>query len=267
MSALQAIAGFIYQVQVVSTYAYLPEMAREVGQARMNSYTAIFTQTQFSSVSWRRFAISIDPSGLLIYQFLSNIQHPLQQATFTVVVIGVSFMLQLHTVHTAMVGQTAVVLWCVAFFIWGWKYLPSRPARHTLQEGQWMLTAGFAQNWSTAKAIWSQYRKGLKWYLLALVFAEASAAAITNISSWVFLWRSIANWTLDMLFSHLLFANQMEPSIHAVIYLSDVVGLNILQVGIFFLVALLGTIPGMISRWLFKIHFSLPNYVHFWYRS
>lgn len=85
-----------------------------------------------------------------------------------------------------MVGQTAVVMWCVAFFIWGWKYLPSRPARHTLQEGQWMLTAGFAQNWSTAKAIWLQYRKGLKWYLLALVFAEASAAAITNISSWVF---------------------------------------------------------------------------------
>lgn len=51
MAVLQAIAGFIYQVQVVSNYAYLPEMAREVGQARMNSYTAIFTQTQFSSVS------------------------------------------------------------------------------------------------------------------------------------------------------------------------------------------------------------------------
>lgn len=54
MSVLQAIAGFIYQVQVVSNYAYLPEMAREVGQARMTSYTAIFTQTQFSSVSGRR---------------------------------------------------------------------------------------------------------------------------------------------------------------------------------------------------------------------
>jgi hypothetical protein len=154
MAVLQAIAGFIYQVQVVSNYAYLPEMAREVGQKRMNNYTAIFTQSQFAS-----------------------------QATFTVVVIAVSFGLSLSTVHTAMVSQTAVVLWGAVFFSWGWKFLPARPARHVLHEGQWMLTAGFAQNWNTTKAIWSQYRKGLKWYLLALIFAEASAAAITNISS------------------------------------------------------------------------------------
>ncbi|KAG7340010.1 vacuole effluxer Atg22 like protein [Nitzschia inconspicua] len=182
MAVLQAIAGFIYQVQVVSTYAYLPEMAREVGQKRMNNYTAIFTQSQFGS-----------------------------QATFTILVIGISVGLSLSTVHTAMVSQTSVVLWCVVFFTLGWRYLPPRPARHVLKDGQWILTAGFTQNWNTAKAIWSQYRKGLKWFLLALIFAEASAAAITNI---------------------------------AIIYLTDVVGLSITQVGIFFLVALLGTIPG-----------------------
>ena len=35
MSVLQGIAGFLYQAQVVSTYSYLPEIARVVGQATM----------------------------------------------------------------------------------------------------------------------------------------------------------------------------------------------------------------------------------------
>jgi hypothetical protein len=153
MAILQAFAGFLYQVQVVSTYAYLPEMAREVGQKHMNKYTAIFEQCQFSS-----------------------------QAIFIVVVIGISLGLSLDTVRTAMVSQGAVVLWSVLLFTWGWKYLPARPARHTLSDGQWTMLAGFAQNWKTSKAIWTRYRKGVKWYLLATIFAEASAAAITNIS-------------------------------------------------------------------------------------
>jgi MFS-type transporter involved in bile tolerance (Atg22 family) len=182
MSILQAIAGFVYQIQVVTTFAYLPEMARQVGETMMNNFTTAFTQSQFAS-----------------------------QATFNIVVIGTSLAFSLSTVQTAMVGQTACVIWGVLFFTWGWRLMPPRPARHTLNENQFILTAGFAQNWRTAKAIWTQYRKGLKWYLLALIFAEASAAAITNIS---------------------------------IIYLNDTIGLSVTQIGIFFMVALVGTIPG-----------------------
>ncbi len=35
MLILQAIAGFIYQVEVLATYAYLPEIARAVGEKIM----------------------------------------------------------------------------------------------------------------------------------------------------------------------------------------------------------------------------------------
>ena len=35
MSVLQGIAGFLYQVQVLATYAYLPEIARAVGESTM----------------------------------------------------------------------------------------------------------------------------------------------------------------------------------------------------------------------------------------
>ncbi|KAG7340011.1 vacuole effluxer Atg22 like protein [Nitzschia inconspicua] len=186
MAILQAFAGFIYQVQNVSCYAYLPELAREVGQERMNNYTAVFTQTQFGS-----------------------------QAVLMIMVTGISFGLSLSTVQTAMVSQAGVFLWCVVFFPWGWKYLPARPARHDLKDGQWLITAGFAQNWNKAKDIWTKHRKGLKWYFLALIFAEASVSTITNVS---------------------------------IIYLTDVVGLSITQIGIFFLLALLGSIPGTNPR-------------------
>lgn len=182
MAILQAIAGFVYQVQVVSNYAYLPEIAREVGQGLMNNFTAIFTQSQFIS-----------------------------QALFNVVVIGISVGFGMSTVHTAMAGQTTCVVWGLLFFPWGWKLLPARPARHTLQEGQSLFTAGFKQNWQTTKSIWVRYRKGLKWFLLALIFAEASAAATTNV---------------------------------AVIYLTDVIGLSVTQIGIFFLVAVVAIVPG-----------------------
>jgi MFS-type transporter involved in bile tolerance (Atg22 family) len=182
MAILQAIAGFVYQVQVVTTFAYLPEMAREVGERMMNKFTTLFIQSQFSS-----------------------------EVTFNVVVVGSSLAFALSTVHTAMVGQTACVIWSVLSFTCGWRLLPSRPARHTVNEQQFILTAGFAQNWRTAKAIWTHYRKGLKWYLLALIFAEASAAAVTSVS---------------------------------VIYLNNTIGLSTTQIGIFFIIALVGTIPG-----------------------
>jgi MFS-type transporter involved in bile tolerance (Atg22 family) len=37
MLVLQALSGFIYQVQVLCIYAYLPEIAREVGQTTMTN--------------------------------------------------------------------------------------------------------------------------------------------------------------------------------------------------------------------------------------
>jgi MFS-type transporter involved in bile tolerance (Atg22 family) len=39
MAILQAIAGFLYQVQVLATFAYLPEIARSVGQTKLTYCT------------------------------------------------------------------------------------------------------------------------------------------------------------------------------------------------------------------------------------
>mmetsp|Transcript_14349 Transcript_14349/g.23229 ORF Transcript_14349/g.23229 Transcript_14349/m.23229 type:complete len:543 (+) Transcript_14349:110-1738(+) len=184
MAILQAVAGFIFQIQIVAIYSYLPEMARHVGQDHMNSFAAIFTMTQFSS-----------------------------EAIFIVVVTAFGIGLNLDTVQTAMVSQSVSVLWCLLFFTTSWWYFPKRPARHSLEGSKQksILMAGFYQNYKTAKLIWTKYRKGLKWYLLALMFADSSASAMVTVS---------------------------------VTYLSDTVGLTSTEIGIFFLVALIGTIPG-----------------------
>jgi len=41
MAILQAIIGFVYQMQVLSVYAYLPEMARDVGEERTRNCTYV----------------------------------------------------------------------------------------------------------------------------------------------------------------------------------------------------------------------------------
>lgn len=93
-----------------------------------------------------------------------------------------------------------------------------RPAARDLPEGSNLLTGGFHQLWNTSKNIHHHFKKGLRWYFLALGFAEASIQAITTLS---------------------------------VIYLSETVKLDTMGVGIFFVITLLGTIPGTrIALWV-----------------
>jgi MFS-type transporter involved in bile tolerance (Atg22 family) len=74
-----------------------------------------------------------------------------------------------------------------------------------------ILAYGIRQNIRTAASIHRNYKKGLSKYLLATMFAQAGVAALTSTS---------------------------------VVYLSTEVGLNATDTLIFFLVVLIGTIPG-----------------------
>mmetsp|Transcript_11888 Transcript_11888/g.16876 ORF Transcript_11888/g.16876 Transcript_11888/m.16876 type:complete len:504 (+) Transcript_11888:119-1630(+) len=182
MAILQAVAAFVYQAEVLSTYAYLPDTSRIVGEATMTGYTAKFTQVQFSA-----------------------------QMLFLIVVIGISIAMGFDDVETAHVGQSVLVLWSTIWFAIGWKCMPSMPARRELPEGHAMITEGFRQNWRTAKSINSHYSRGLRWFLLAVAFEESAAAAYTTLS---------------------------------VVYLDEVVGMSGTEIGIFFLITLLFTLPG-----------------------
>lgn len=124
MAILQAIAGFIYQVEVLATYAYLPEIARAVGEKIMTQFTSSFVMLQFSA-----------------------------QALFLIVVIVISGAIGLNDVNTGQLSQAINVVWISMGFYFGWKVLPSRPSRHDLPDHHYIYTEGFKQVWRTAKSI------------------------------------------------------------------------------------------------------------------
>lgn len=154
MALLQALAIVIYQLQVVTVYAYLPDMARQVGEKEMTRFSSHFTAIQF-----------------------------IAQLFFLVVMAAITIFLKPTIVMTGQISQGFNTVTCVIFFSIGWfKYMSPRPAVHDLQPGASLCALGFRQVWKTAKTIRRHYKKGLRWYYLALCFAEASAAAVTTLS-------------------------------------------------------------------------------------
>ncbi|CAB9501118.1 Major facilitator superfamily [Seminavis robusta] len=153
MAMLQALSGFLYQVQNLTAYAYLPEIARIVGEEKITKYMPTFT----------------------IVQFLS-------QALFLLLVIAVSLSLGFGDVQTARLSQVFNACTVSLTFFCGWRLMPPIPARHILPEGRSMLLQGFRQNFTTAKEINQHYRIGLRWFLLSVTFGDAAANAFTIVS-------------------------------------------------------------------------------------
>ena len=189
MAILQAFVGFVYEVQYMTSLAYFPEITTNLGHEAANV---------------------VNKNSYILY-FLSQI-------VVIALVTGASTALGLDDVSTAQVSQAFFVLCGLIFFVpsW-WKYLPKVPARHklpTTPEGkpqQRLLTAGFAQNWHTCKALYKHYRKGLFWYFLMTTIAEAGTTSFFPLT---------------------------------ISYLSEALGFNGTEIGLAFLCALIGSIPG-----------------------
>jgi UMF1 family MFS transporter len=187
MAILQAIAGFCFTIIILTALSYLSEICEQVGQLRHAQYTSRFTGKQFTC-----------------------------QGSFLVLVSVLSYLLGIsdNSVQTARMTQGLNFSILCMFFGMGWKRMPSRQATRELPEGMRgfrIIAYGIGQNFRTATSIHREYKKGLRWYLLATVFAQAGVAALTSTS---------------------------------VVYLSAEVGLNATDTLLFFLVVLMGTIPG-----------------------
>jgi MFS transporter, UMF1 family len=172
----------VYQVNVVATYAYMPEIARNVGEARMTDFTATFNICQFGA-----------------------------EALYIVLIVAISTVFALNDVVTAQVSQAINVVWISTAFGLAWYRIPSVPANHTLPPGRSVWTEGFFQVGRTARHIYKDYRKGLRWFLLGVVFAEAAANAYTVV---------------------------------AVVYLTEHINMSSTEVAMFFLITLLASLPG-----------------------
>lgn len=182
MAILQAINGFMYMVQVLAIYAYLPGIGRQVGAKKMMNFSAIFTMTQFGA-----------------------------QTCYLILNIAISMVMNLNDVNTAQVSQGICIIWLSATFIPGWRKMPSAPRNHERPAGKGFVRLGFSRVWKTMVGINKHYRKGLRWYFLAVAFAEAGANAFTVV---------------------------------AVTFMVDHLNMTGSQVGIIFLITLISSIPG-----------------------
>eukprot|EP00531_Pseudo-nitzschia_arenysensis_P004484 CAMPEP_0116127188 /NCGR_PEP_ID=MMETSP0329-20121206/6713_1 /TAXON_ID=697910 /ORGANISM="Pseudo-nitzschia arenysensis, Strain B593" /LENGTH=504 /DNA_ID=CAMNT_0003621283 /DNA_START=113 /DNA_END=1627 /DNA_ORIENTATION=- len=182
MAILQAIVFAVYQLELTILYAYFPEIGREVGQGLMNRFTTSWYANQFTS-----------------------------QASVNLIIILCSIFFKLGTVKTSMVSQSITAAFCAVFMTACWRYLPEKEPKHKLPKGNSLVMAGFKQNVYMAKKIWTNYKMGLRWFLLSTIFAEAAASAVGST---------------------------------AVIFLSLHIQLTAFQIGIFFEVSLIGVIIG-----------------------
>ena len=144
MAMLQALAAFVYQVQVLATYAYLPDLASKVGQSSMTKFTSIFLITQFAS-------------GLF----------------FLLLISIVSMVVGLSDVTTAQMSQAINFVWVSMFFVIGWKYLPNVDTLQKIPEGRSIYSAGFVKIANSAIGITKYYGGSVGWFFVAIVFAEA----------------------------------------------------------------------------------------------
>jgi MFS-type transporter involved in bile tolerance (Atg22 family) len=197
VSILQAIAGFCFTVIGVTNYAYLPEICDKVGHARHARYTSRYVAKQFSTMT-----------------------------LYMILVSGISFALGIadDSVQTARLSQGLVsVILCILFGV-GWRHMPSRHATRELPpgiRGIGMFAYGIRQNVRTIVSIHRVYKKGLRWYLLATMFANATVTAVTSTS---------------------------------VVYLSAEVGMNAVDISMFMLVVLVGTVAGTMVALLVLKH-------------
>jgi len=142
------------------------------------------------------------------------------QCGFIVVVTALGQAFQLTTVEIGQWGQAVNALWSGAFFFFGWRLLPHVEAKSQLPEGKSLLATGFNNVFKTVRKLNNTYRTGLRWFLLGVVFAEAAANAFTVV---------------------------------AVVYLDEQIGLSASAIGIFFLISLLGSLPGSVfGAWVTK---------------
>jgi MFS-type transporter involved in bile tolerance (Atg22 family) len=212
MAILQAIAGFCFTIIILTTIAYLPEICEQVGQlkVRQNCVRHVMVESLFISETFSTRVKHAQYTSRFTGKQFS------MQGSFLVLVSVLSYVLGIakDSVQTARLCQALNFAITCIFFGLGWQRMPSRKATRELPEGMGgfrTIAYGIRQNIRTGVSIHRDYKKGLRWYLLATMFAQASVAALTSTS---------------------------------VVYLSAEVGLNATDTLLFFLVVLIGTMPG-----------------------
>jgi len=150
MAILQAINGFLYTVQSLAAYSYLPEIATAVGETKMIKYTADY---------------AVASSGMEVFYLVLCIG------------IGLALGLEENDEATARLGQSVNVVVSGLLYYLAWYFFTSVVARKKFDKGKSVVTSGFVQVFKTAKGIKNHYGSTVGYFLLAAMFCDAGHSA------------------------------------------------------------------------------------------
>jgi MFS-type transporter involved in bile tolerance (Atg22 family) len=112
-----------------------------------------------------------------------TISQVISQAFHVIIVLAISTALNLDDVATAHISQGLVSFFLAVGLGLAWfKYLPKVEAKRALPEGKSLFTASLAQSCTTIRLINNEYKRSLRLYFLAVLFAESGATAFFPIS-------------------------------------------------------------------------------------
>jgi MFS-type transporter involved in bile tolerance (Atg22 family) len=129
----------------------------------------------------------------------------------TIIALAIALGFSDDDVKTAQFSQAVNTVWVAIGFWVGWRRLPTVPAVQKLPAGRTLVGQGFRQVNRTIVKLNRDFKKGLRWYFLGLVFAQAAVNSFTVVS---------------------------------VVYLDEHLGLSGTEIAIFFVVTLIASLPG-----------------------
>eukprot|EP00579_Thalassiosira_antarctica_P006718 CAMPEP_0201884322 /NCGR_PEP_ID=MMETSP0902-20130614/16922_1 /ASSEMBLY_ACC=CAM_ASM_000551 /TAXON_ID=420261 /ORGANISM="Thalassiosira antarctica, Strain CCMP982" /LENGTH=575 /DNA_ID=CAMNT_0048413265 /DNA_START=97 /DNA_END=1824 /DNA_ORIENTATION=+ len=176
---LEIIGGYFLIMHQVCTMAYLPDLTHD--HTEMGDYTARLMMNQY-----------------------------FVQATFTSIVIAVSFGTNMSNLNTARLAAGISTVIGFVFFGYSWMFLfRKRPKLRELPPGNNLFTSGFKQLLITTKLVFREY-KALKWFMIALLFSPEAGAGVVLAIAVTFLTlfvqmdvKEIAIVSLTMLFCNI----------------------------------------------------------------
>lgn len=154
MSVLQAFNGFLYNIQTLAAYSYLPGIALAVGKTTMVKYTADYA--------------ALMSSTQVFYLVLC-------------LIIRAALGLGGDDETTARLGQVVNVVISGLLYYIAWHFFTSVPARRNLKEGESLVTTGFIQVFKTYKGIKEHYSTTLGYFLLGVMFSDAGHRGLALI--------------------------------------------------------------------------------------
>lgn len=153
MAVLQAVAGFVFIVQILLNDAYLPEIAMLVNEMEMEIITTTFG----------------------FHYFLVEI----------LCIIGLAFVSICWSMNSVELLQFSQAFNCVCiiiFWICGWKLLPNAPKRRSIPAGSYLPVLGFVQIFKTMRDLVFKLEKIMLWYFTASIFAMAGVSAFATVT-------------------------------------------------------------------------------------